>query len=135
MKRYSAFIAQTDNYHGTKEGLVEAWQNEHPHVYHIHFQVPDGTSDRMVSLIAGGLFWEDCWSPANTISTVTEDVMPEDTRPMFEDRVNTSVEDRTRNVVEPVLKALRKQNEKSVKDVDLWSSEDPAWYDSDPKNW
>lgn len=135
MKRYSAFIAQTDNYHGTKEGLVEAWQNEHPHVYHIHFQVPDGTSDRMVSLIAGGLFWEDCWSPANTISTVTEDVMPEDTRPMFEDRVNTSVEDRTRNVVEPVLKALRKQNEKSVKDVDLWSSEDSAWYDSDPKNW
>ena len=135
MKRYSAFIAQTDNYHGTKEGLVEAWQNEHPHVYHIHFQVPDGTTDRMVSLIAGGLFWEDCWSPANTISTVTEDVMPEDTRPMFEDRVNTSVEDRTRNVVEPVLKALRKQNEKSVKDVDLWSSEDSAWYDSDPKNW
>lgn len=135
MKRYSAFIAQTDNYHGTKEGLVEAWQNEHPHVYHIHFQVPDGTSDRMVSLIAAGLFWEDYWSPANTISTVTEDVMPEDTRPMFEDRVNTSVEDRTRNVVEPVLKALRKQNEKSVKDVDLWSSEDPAWYDSDPKNW
>lgn len=135
MKRYSAFIAQTDNYHGTKEGLVEAWQNEHPHVYHIHFQVPDGTTDRMVSLIAGGLFWEDCWSPANTIFTVTEDVMPEDTRPMFEDRVNTSVEDRTRNVVEPVLKALRKQNEKSVKDVDLWSSEDPAWYDSDPKNW
>lgn len=135
MKRYSAFIAQTDNYHGTKEGLVEAWQNEHPHVYHIHFQVPDGTSDRMVSLIAAGLFWEDYWSPANTISTVTEDVMPEDTRPMFEDRVNTSVEDRTRNVVEPVLKALRKQNEKSVKDVDLWSSEDSAWYDSDPKNW
>ena len=135
MKRYSAFIAQTDNYHGTKEGLVEAWQNEHPHVYHIHFQVPDGTTDRMVSLIAGGLFWEDCWSPANTIFTVTEDVMPEDTRPMFEDRVNTSVEDRTRNVVEPVLKTLRKQNEKSVKDVDLWSSEDPAWYDSDPKNW
>ena len=135
MKRYSAFIAQTDNYHGTKAGLVEAWQNEHPHVYHIDFQVPEGTPDRMVSLIAGGLFWEDCWSPASTVFTVVEDLTPEDTRPMFEDRVNTSVEDRTRNVVEPVLKALGKQNEKSVKDVDLWSSEDPAWYDSDPKNW
>ena len=135
MKRYTAFIAPTDDYRGTKEGLVEAWQNEHPHVYHIDFQVPEGTPDRMVSLIAGGLFWEDCWSPASTVFTVVEDLTPEDTRPMFEDRVNTSVEDRTRNVVEPVLKALGKQNEKSVKDVDLWSSEDPAWYDSDPKNW
>ena len=125
MKRYSAFIAQTDNYHGTKEGLVEAWQNEHPHVYHIHFQVPDGTTDRMVSLIAGGLFWEDCWSPTNTIFTVTEDVMPEDTRPMFEDRVNTAVEDRTRNVVDT--------SSQSVKDVDLWSDREEAW--DDKVNW
>ena len=133
MKRYTAFIAPTDDYRGTKEGLVEAWQNEHPHVYHIHFQVPDGTTDRMVSLIAGGLFWEDCWSPANTVFTVTEDLTPEDTRPMLEDRVNTSVEDRTRNVVEPVLKALSKRHEQGAKDVDLWSSRDDAW--DDKVNW
>jgi len=137
MKRYTAFIAPTDDYRGTKEGLVEAWQNEHPHVYHIDFQVPEGTPDRMVSLIAGGLFWEDCWSPASTVFTVVEDLTPEDTRPMFEDRVNmsveASVEDRTRNVVEPILKALGEQRNQSAKDVDLWSNREDAW--DDKVNW
>ena len=130
MKRYSALIAPTDDFHGDREDLVEAWQNEHPHVYHIHFQVPELTSDRMVSLIAGGLFWEDCWSPATTIFTVTEDLMPEDTRPLFEDRVNTSVEDRTRNIVKPPFKA---SDDQSVKDIDLWSNREEAW--DDKVNW
>ena len=133
MKRYSAFIAQTDDFRGEREDLVEAWQNEHPHVYHVHFEVPDGTPERMVSLIAGGLLWEDLWSPATTIHTVVEDIMPEDTRPLFEDRVNMSIEDRTRNVVAPVLKALGKNRNQSAKDVDLWSNREDEW--DDKVNW
>ena len=35
MNRYTALIAPTDDYHGTGEELAEAWQNEHPAVYHL----------------------------------------------------------------------------------------------------
>jgi len=131
MKRYTAFIAPTDDFHGEKEDLVDAWLDEHPHVYHIDFEVPVGTPDRIVSLIAGGLFWEDCWSPASTIYTVVEDLTPEDTRPLSEDRTSTSVEDRTRSVVEPVLKALSKRRDQGAKDVDLWSDREDVWDDVD----
>ena len=134
-KRYTAFIAQTDDYRGTKEGLVEAWQNEHPHVYHIDFEVPEGTPDRMVALIAGGLLWEDYWSPSGTIHTVVEDLTPEDTRPLFEDRVSSShqfgstVDDSTRKA----LRVASQKDNQSVKDIDLWSNREDEW--DDKVNW
>ena len=137
MKRYTAFIASKDDYRGTKEGLVEAWLEEHPHVYHIDFEVPEGTSNRIVTLIAAGLFWEDCWSPASTITTVVEDLSPEDTRPLFEDRVNDAhkfgdaVKDPTRHVVE--THGVSDQTDQSVKDVDLWSNREDSW--DDKVNW
>lgn len=125
MKRYTAFIAPTDDFRGEKDDLVNEWKNEHPHVYHIDFEVPNGTPDRIVSLIAGGLFWEDCWSPATTIWTVVEDLTPEDVRPLLEDRVGTSSEDQTRYMIDPP--------NQSVKDVDLWSDREDAW--DDKVNW
>ena len=75
-----------DDYRGTKEGLVDAWLNEHPHVYHIDFEVPDDTPDRNVVLIARGLFWEDAWTMDDTVSTVVSDLTPEDKRPLGENR-------------------------------------------------
>ena len=107
MKRYTAFIALTDNFNGTAEELVDEWQKEHPHVYHIDFEVPDETSNRLITLIARGLFWEDQWTMDGTISTVVEDLTPEDTRPLGWDRTE-----------------VRKTG--SVKDVDLWNPNDPS---------
>ena len=91
MKRYTAFIAPMDDFHGTAEDLVEAWQNDHPCVYHVDFEVPVGTSDRIVALVARGLFWEDQWTMDDTVSTVVEDLTPEDTRPLMEDRAEASI--------------------------------------------
>ena len=110
MKRYTALIAPTDDYHGTGEELAEAWQNDHPAVYHIDFEVPDGTSNRLIVLIARGLFWEDQWTMGATVSTVIEDLTPEDTRPLGEDRTGVS-----------------------TKDVDLWSDRENEW--DDKVNW
>ena len=110
MKRYTAFIAPCDDFHGSAEDLVEAWSNDHPAVYHVDFDVPDGTSDRLVALIARGLFWEDQWTMDDTVSTVVEDLTPEDTRPLGEDRTGDS-----------------------AKDVDLWSKRENEW--DDKVNW
>ena len=96
MKRYTAFIAPCDDFHGTAEDLTDAWLNNHPAVYHVDFDVPDGTSDRLVALIARGLFWEDQWTMDDTVSTVVEDLTPDDTRPLGDDRTG------------------------SMKDIDLW---------------
>jgi hypothetical protein len=93
MKRYTAFIAAMDDFHGTAEDLVEAWQNDHPSVYHVDFEVPLGTSDRLVALIARGLFWEDQWSADDTVSTVVEDLTPEDTRPLGDNPADVSIKD------------------------------------------
>jgi hypothetical protein len=97
MRRYTAFIAPTDDFHGSADDLVDAWQNEHPAVYHIDFEVPVDTSERFVTLIARGLFWEDQWSMDDTVSTVVEDITSEDDRPLH---------------VNPA--------EGGVKEVDLW---------------
>lgn len=98
--RFSAFVALTEEFHGSSEDLVDAWQEEHPAVYHVHFDVPEetGKRPRLVELIAKGLLWEDCWSPDNTAWIVVPDVMPEDTRPLLEDMTD------------------------STKDIDLWDS-------------
>jgi hypothetical protein len=85
MKRYTALIAQTEDFLGTTEDLAEAWTNDHPAVYHVDFDVPDGTSDRLISLIAHGLFWEDQWSDDDTVHTIVEDMLAEDTRPLDSD--------------------------------------------------
>lgn len=96
MSRYTAFIASTDDFHGGADELVDAWQNEHPSVYHVDFEVPEGTPSRMVVLIARGLFWEDAWTMDDTVSTVVSDLTPEDKRPLGENRTGY------------------------VKDIDLW---------------
>ena len=111
MKRYTAFIAPTDDFHGTAEDLVEAWQNDHPAVYHNDFEVPDETSDRLVALIARGLFWEDQWSMDDTVFNVVEDLSPEDTRPLGHNPA-----------------------EAGAKDIDLWSDPDPK-PDPEPVLW
>lgn len=91
MRRYTAFIAPTDDFHGSADDLVDAWQNEHPAVYHIDFEVPIDTPDRMIALIARGLFWEDQWSMDDTVSTVVEDTTSEDDRPLHVNPVDGSV--------------------------------------------
>tara|TARA_Y100000592_G_scaffold98127_1_gene170417 strand:+ start:731 stop:1066 length:336 start_codon:yes stop_codon:yes gene_type:complete len=107
MERYTAFIASTDDFRGTADELVSEWQDEHPAVYHIDFEVPKGTSSRLITLIARGLFWEDQWTSDGTISTVVKDLTPEDTRPLGDDRTE-----------------VRKTG--SVKDIDLWNPNDPT---------
>jgi hypothetical protein len=97
--RFSAFVAATEDFDGSAEDLHEAWQDEHPAVYHVHFDVPEeACTHRLVELIAKGLLWEDCWSPSDVVWTVMPDVMPDDTRPLWEDRTG------------------------SAKDIDLWDS-------------
>ena len=112
MKRYTAFIAPTDDFHGTAEDLVEAWQNDHPAVYHNDFEVPDGTSDRLVSLLARGLFWEDQWSMDDTVFNVVEDLSPEDTRPLGHNPTEAEGQ-------------WQHSSDSSVKDVDLWTDPGP----------
>jgi len=86
--RFSTFVALTEEFHGSSEDLIDAWQEEHPAVYHVHFDVPEeaGKQPRIVELIAKGLLWEDCWPEEGVVWTVVPDIMPEDTRPLGEDR-------------------------------------------------
>jgi hypothetical protein len=73
MKKYSAFVAPLDDI-GEVCDLVSEWQAENPSVYIIDFEVPHGTDERTVTLIARGLMWEDGWTEQGTVSTVVEDL-------------------------------------------------------------
>ena len=74
MKKYSAFEAPIDDFKGSAADLISEWKAENPLVYIIDFEVPDGTDERTVTLIARGLMWEDGWTESGTISTVVEDL-------------------------------------------------------------
>ena len=74
MKRYSVFVAPLDDFDGSVEDLVSEWKAENPLVYIIDFEVPHGTDERTITLIARGLMWEDEWTQSGTISTVVEDL-------------------------------------------------------------
>ena len=71
--KYSAFVASRDDI-GEVCDLVSEWQAENPSVYIIDFEVPHGTDERTVTLIARGLMWEDGWTEQGTVSTVVEDL-------------------------------------------------------------
>ena len=116
--RYTAFIATRDDFHGSPEDLAEAWQNDHPAVYHHDFDVPDGTPDRIVALIARGLFWEDQWTKDDTVSTVVEDLTPEDTRPLGHNPTES-------HAASGSLISEGVYRDQGMKDVDVWADPEP----------
>ena len=72
--RYSVFVAPIDDFDGSVADLISEWKAENPLVYIIDFEVPHGTDERTVTLIARGLMWEDGWTEQGTVSTVVEDL-------------------------------------------------------------
>ena len=72
--KYTALIADADSGLSGCDVLKTEWLNGNPAVYNYDFEVPDGTSDELVVLIARGLFWQADWTMSGTCSTVVEDL-------------------------------------------------------------
>lgn len=129
MMRFTVFVALTEEFHGSSEDLIDAWQEEHQAVYHVDFDIPEeaGSRPRLVELMAKGLLWEDHWSPDDVVWTVVSSPTQggdsndsDEAANFFSDREANPHDGSMYGEPEGVY---GDDSVESIKDIDLWDSD------------
>jgi|LWDU01.1.fsa_nt_gi hypothetical protein len=80
MKQFIALIASVDDFGlGLDEGedisdaMIDAFLEKESWLSSYEFEVPNALSEEAITRIARGIFWENNWIQADTVSVVMED--------------------------------------------------------------